>query len=190
MKRKKKLNLKVKLGREQERLILIGVLLLVLVATTVYRDFNKNNTQNNTADAVELATTEDNRAKLENMMKKVNFLVADNKQVKITLVDIKSVHHQVYGDSIDVRFVVTNKDKKTLTVRAEEIRADGKKLDKSTVIMSTDIPAGETGEAILTIMEYEDHRLPAMERSFEMVLNIFSWEDLDFEQNHKFLVNL
>lgn len=177
----------------QEQKILIAIVLLVMVATTVYRDLtiDKNKNQNPNPPAVEQTmAAEGAPAKQKNIIKKINFKIADNKQLTAVLIDIKNVQHQVYGNSIDIRFQVTNKFNKPLTVRAEEVKVDGKKLDKKTVIMSQDIPAGETSEAVLTILEFEDHPLPAMQRSIEMTLNVYSWEDWDFEQNHRFTVSL
>lgn len=170
----------------------MAIVLLVLVATTVYRDLTVGKTQNSYPPAkVQMIAAEQTPVKNHhNIIKKINYKIADNEQIKAVLIDIKNVQHQVYGNSIDIRFQVTNKFNKPLTVRAEEVRVDGKELDKTTVIMSEDIPAGETAEAVLTILEFEDHPLPAMQRSIEMILNVYSWEDWDFEKNHRFTVSL
>lgn len=179
---------------QKMQVVLTALLLIVLIAFAALGNSDKE--EKNT-DKAELKVTADEStenaevAKKMDAIKNVNHEIIDNKNVKATLIDIKNMQHDVYGNAIEVRFQVVNKDKKkTLTVRAKDVSVDGEKLDDSTVIMSTDIPKGETGEAILTIMEFEDIQLPAMEKSFEMVLNVFSWDDLDFDQNHKFNVEL
>lgn len=178
---------------QKMRVILTTLLLIVLIAFAALGNSDKDEKNTDKAD-LKMAIDEDanaETAKKLDAVKKVNYEIIDNKNVEATLVDMRSVQHEVYGNAIEVRFQVVNKDKKkTLTVRAKDVSVDGKKLDGSTVIMSTDIPKKETGEAILTIMEFEDIKLPAMEKSFEMVLNVFSWDDLDFDQNHKFKVEL
>lgn len=178
------------------QVILTALFLLVLVAFAALGNSDK---EEKSTDRAELKVAADEGAKgtekkdagKKDSVRKVNYEITDNKKVKATLIDIKNVQHDIYGNAIEVRFQVINKDqKKTLTVRAKDVSVDGNKLDGSTVIMSTDIPKGETGEAILTIMEFDDVKLPAMEESFAMVLNVFSWDDLDFDQNHKFTVEL
>lgn len=180
---------------QKMQVILTALFLLVLVAFAALGNSDKEEKSANKAELMVAADegakdAEKNVAGKKDSVRKVNYEITDNKKVKATLIDIKNVQHEVYGNTIEVRFQVVNKDKKDLTVRAKEVSVDGKKLDGSTVIMSTDIPKGETGEAILTIMEFEDVQLPAMAESFEMVLNVFSWDDLDFDQNHKFTVEL
>lgn len=176
------------------RIVLTALFLLVLIAFAALGNSDK---EEKGSDKVEVEKSADDgaenvvNAKMMDTVKNVNYEIIDNKNVKATLVDIRNVQHDVYGNAIEVRFQVVNKDKKkTLTVRAKDVAVDGEKLDGSSVIMSTDIPKGETSEAVLTIMEFEDCKLPAMEASFEMVLNVFSWDDLDFDQNHKFNVEL
>ena len=169
----------------------MAIVLLVLVATTVYRDLTVGKTQNSYPPAkVQMIAAEQTPVKNHhNIIKKINYKIADNEQIKAVLIDIKNVQHQVYGNSIDIGSR-SRTNSTSMTVRAEEVRVDGKELDKTTVIMSEDIPAGETAEAVLTILEFEDHPLPAMQRSIEMILNVYSWEDWDFEQNHRFTVSL
>lgn len=185
----------VQLNKVQKiQVVLSALLLLVLIAFAALGNSDKEEKSSDKAE-LKMAAGEgtDNAevAKKLDAVKTVNHEIIDNKNVKATLIDIRNMQHDVYGDAIEVKFQVINKDKKkTLTVRAKDVFVDGEKLDNSTVIMSTDIPKGETGEAILTIMEFEDIMLPAMEESFEMVLNVFSWDDLDFDQNHKFTVEL
>lgn len=71
---------------------------------------------------------------------------------------------------------------------AEQIvdRAVEKKMvDESMRSMSQEIAGGQVADAVLTIQSLEGKELPSMEENFEMLLHVFSWDDMDFEEDHE-----
>lgn len=117
-------------------------------------------------------------------IRKINQEIANDEVIQATLVDIKKVEDEVFGNSIEVKFEVVNKTDKTIEVQARQVSADGKMIDESMLSMSQEIAPGKTADAVLTIMEFEGTELPKMEDNFEMILHVFSWDDMEFEHDY------
>lgn len=138
------------------------------------------------------ANDEDQKAENENGevqeekdgVREINKEIANDEIIQATLVDIKKVEDEIFGNSIEVKFEVVNKTDKTIEVQARQVSADGKMVDESALSMSQEIAPGKSADAVLTIMEFEGTALPKMEENFEMVLHVFSWDDMDFEKNY------
>lgn len=111
--------------------------------------------------------------------------IVDNENVKAVLKSIEYIEDDIFGDSIEVTFEVENKRDDTIEVQAREVSADGKMVDESMQSMSQEIAGGKVADAVLTIQSLEGKELPSMEENFEMLLHVFSWDDMDFEEDHE-----
>lgn len=110
--------------------------------------------------------------------------IVDNEQIKATLISVEHIKDKTWDEErIQVKFEVENKGDTTVAVQAREVSADGKMLDESLLSMSQDVSAGKRADAILDIQNY-DGDLPVIEEDLEMILHIFSWDDMDYEQDH------
>lgn len=113
-----------------------------------------------------------------------NQLIADTDNVKATLVHVVKKNDDIWGNTIEVKFEVENKREDTIEVQARQVSIDGKMVDETILSMSTEIAPGKLADAVLTINEFEGHEFPALEENLEMVLHIFSWDNMDFEEDH------
>lgn len=117
--------------------------------------------------------------------KEVNQVIADNANVKATLKSIVTKKDEIMGDSVEVTFEVQNKRKAPITVQGDQVSADGKMIDSGWLTMSTDIAAGKVGDAVLIIQDYEGGTLPVITKDFEMLLNIFDTDTMEWSEEHK-----
>ena len=101
---------------------------------------------------------------------KVNQLIADDENIKATLVGIVEKKDDIWGNSIEVTFEVENKTDKTIEVQADEVSADNKMVDEALCSMSTEISPGKLADCVLTISDYEGHTFPTLEENLEMKL--------------------
>ena len=108
----------------------------------------------------------------------------DNESGKAVLTSIEYIEDDIFGDAIEITFEVENKRDDTIEVQAREVSADGKMVDESMQSMSQEIAGGKVADAVLTIQSLEGKELPSMEENFEMLLHVFSWDDMDFEEGH------
>ena len=84
-----------------------------------------------------------------------------------------------------------NKREDTIEVQAREVSADGKMIDEGMITMSQEVASGKKAVATLTVQNYEeDGELPPMEENIEMLLHIFSWDDMDFTEDHEVMIDL
>ena len=126
----------------------------------------------------------------ENQKKELNQVIADTENVKATLIGIEKIVDKTWDEEkFVVTFEVENKREDTIEVQAREVSADGKMIDDSMLMMSTEISGGKRADAELTIQNY-DGDLPAIEENLEMILHIFSWDDYDFAEDHKVTIEM
>lgn len=122
--------------------------------------------------------------------KEFNQEIVDNDNVKATLVSFERENDDTFGDTVEITFEVENKRSDTIVVQAREVSADGKMVDDGLLTMSQEVSSGKTADAVLTIRNYEDEELPPMEENIEMLLHIFSWDDMDFREDHDVTIDL
>lgn len=111
--------------------------------------------------------------------------IVDNENVKAVLKSIEYIEDDIFGDAIEITFEVENKRDDTIEVQAREVSADGKMVDEAMQSMSQEVAGGKVADAVLTIQSLEGKELPSMEENFEMLLHVFSWDDMDFEEGHE-----
>ncbi|SIT73913.1 hypothetical protein [Edaphobacillus lindanitolerans] len=122
--------------------------------------------------------------------KEYNEVIADNENIKATL---RKAEHIIDKEWDEEKFVVTfeveNKREDTLEFQANEVSADGKMIDDSMLSMSQEVSGGKRADAVLTIENYEGD-LPSLEDNIEMLLHIFSWDDMDYSEDHAVTIDL
>lgn len=124
-------------------------------------------------------------------VKEFNQEIVDNDNVKATLISVERKTDDIFGDSVEITFEVENKRDDTIEVQAREVSADGKMIDQSMLTMSQEVASGKKADAVLTVQNYEeDGELPAMEENIEMLLHIFSWDNMDFTEDHEVTIDL
>lgn len=110
--------------------------------------------------------------------------VADNDNFKATLLEIEHVYDEEWDEErIEVRFDVENKREDTIEVQARSVSINGRMVDEGLQSMSQEIAPGKVAEAVLTIEDYSGEELPALEGDFEMLLHVFSWDDMEYEED-------
>lgn len=115
-------------------------------------------------------------------------MIVDNETIKATLISVEKIVDTDWDEEkVEVKFEVENKREDTIEVQAREVSADDKMIDDMMLSMSTEISSGKRADAILTIQNYEGD-LPVIEENIEMLLHVFSWDDMDFEEQHPVLI--
>lgn len=174
--------------------LMITILSLALAACsgeTTSTDSGSQSSAQDTQEANnETATNEENtESQANDNVIELNQLIVDNENIKATLARIERKSDSIFGDSIEVVFEVENKREDTITVQAREVSVDNKMVDESMIVMSQDISGGKMADAVLTIQDFEGKGLPSMEENFEMLLHVFSWDDMDFQEDHEVKVS-
>jgi ABC-type glycerol-3-phosphate transport system substrate-binding protein len=135
--------------------------------------------------SADTATEETKTEETDTEKKELNQLIVDNENIKATLISIEKIIDTDFDEEkIEVKFEVENKRADTIDVQAREVSADGKMIDESMLSMSTEIAAGKKADAVMTIQNYEGD-LPAVENDLEMLLHVFSWDNMDWEESHQ-----
>lgn len=137
---------------------------------------NTENTENDATKETEEATTNDE--------KELNQIIVDNDNIKATLVKIVKKNDDVWGNTVEVVFDVTNKRKDSIEVQANSVSVDDVMVDETLLSMSQEVAPGKSAKATLTISEFEGYDFPAFEKNFEMILHVFSWDDYDYTEDH------
>lgn len=126
----------------------------------------------------------------DNFSKEYNEVIVDNENFKATLVKAEHIVDKEWDEEkFNVTFEVENKREDTIEVQAREVSADGKMVDDMMLNMSQEVAAGKLADAVLTIENF-DGDLPSLEDNIEMVLHIFSWDNMDYEEDHPVSVDL
>lgn len=132
----------------------------------------------------EAAAAEEETEEEEEAVKEFNKEIIDNDSVKATLVSVEHIVDKDWDEEkYEIKFEVENKLDDTVEVQAREVSADGKMVDESMLMMSQEISGGKVADAVLTIESFEGDDLPDMEEDLEMILHVFSWEDMEQEEN-------
>lgn len=167
------------------------VFILGLAACGETSEENVGGTVNSSEDAetenVEEATDEEEATTEDN---ELNEVVADNENVKATLVKIVKKDDSTWGKSIEVIFDIENKREDSIEVQARSVSADGRMVDEGILSMSQEVAPGKAATAKLTFDDYEDHDFPELTSDFEMELHVFSWDEMEYEENFPVKVDL
>lgn len=114
-------------------------------------------------------------------IKVLNKVIVDDSNVKATLVSIEKIVDKTWKtEKYNVKFAVENKTNHSIIFQARDISADGKMINDSMTLMSTNVTSGKKADATLTIQNY-DGDLPTISHNFEMKLLAYDW-DTDFEE--------
>lgn len=166
---------------------IIFLLLAMMVAVGLVA-CGEDDTEKKEVSSVESSDNNDDEAKAEDEaqdegdVKELDQEIVDNDNFKATLTGVEKIVDKEWDEErIEVTFEVENKREDTIEVQAREVSADGKMVDESMLNMSQEVSGGKKADAVLTIENY-DGDLPDMENDLEMKLNIFSWDDMDFEE--------
>lgn len=112
-----------------------------------------------------------------------NEVVAENEKYKITLLNIEHEYNEMWDEEkIEVRYDVENLSDVDIEVQARTVSLNDRMVDESLLMMSQEVAAGKSADAVLEIQDYEGNELPALEGNFEMTLHIFDW-DYTFEDD-------
>ena len=169
-------------------------LMLSLLVATVLAACGGSDSEEKEVSAVESsddnAESADNESKDEadeqdeSDTKEFDKEIVDNDNFKATLVSIEKIVDKDWDEErFEIKFEVENKREDTIDVQAREVSADSKMIDESMLMMSQEVSGGKKADAVLTIENY-DGDLPNMEEELEMILHIFSWDDMEFSEDY------
>lgn len=166
----------------QKLLYLISVTSLLLLAAcgdTTEEDLGGNVDTDTTNE-----NTEQQAEDTSNNEKEINEVIVDNENVKVTLVKIVSKSDDIWGNSVEVVYDVTNKRSDNIEVQARNVSVDDRMVDETLLSMSQEVAPGKSVTATLTINEFEGYEFPKFENNFEMTLHIFSRDNMDYTEEH------
>lgn len=177
----------------------IYVLLLIIVIILTMVGCAPSESENISGEVKELETngadedtenkdTEDKDA--EDEIDAINEEIVNDDNFRAVLVEIKKENDDIWGNSIKIKFELENKSEQTVEVQAREVSIDGKMVNESTSSMSQEISAGKTADGTLTINEFEDIELPKLEEELEMILHVFSWDDMDYRHDYPLKISI
>ncbi|CAM3777239.1 hypothetical protein GCM10009865_50690 [Aeromicrobium ponti] len=164
-----------------------SVILILLLSLAACGETQVENKEVGSVDSTENSNEaeETGEETPETDKKEFNQQIVDNENIKATLVSVEKIVNKEWDEErIEVTFEVENKRQDTIDVQAREVSADGKMIDESMLSMSQEISGGKKADAVLTIQNYEGD-LPAMEENLEMILHVFSWDDMEWSEDHK-----
>lgn len=81
-------------------------------------------------------------------------------------------------------FDITNKRDHSIEVQARSVSVDDRMIDETILSMSQEVAPGKSATAKLTIQEFEGYEFPQFEKNLEMTLYFFSWDNVDYEEEH------
>lgn len=144
----------------------------------------ESNEESSDTEKEDAADEADQEESADGEVYEFNQEIADTDNFKATLVRIEKSYDDFFdSEIIEVAFEVENKLENALEFQARQVSINGKMVDESLLIMSTEVAGGKSADAVLTIQDFEGGELPALEGDFEMLLHVFDWEDFDFEDN-------
>lgn len=161
--------------------VLSILLLFLLTACGEKTEENLGVEVDNTENEQEQKNEEETAKKDEN---ELNQVIVDNENVKATLVKIVKKEDDVWGNSVEVIFDVTNKRQDAIEVQANSVSVDDRMVDETLLSMSQEVAPGKSATATLTINEFEGYEFPKFENNFAMTLHIFSWDNMDYSEDH------
>lgn len=139
--------------------------------------------EENEAEAAE-KEEESEETDAEAAAEEFNEVIADNDNFKVTLLSVEHIVDQDWDEEkYEIKFEVENKTDETVEVQAREVSADDKMVDESMIFLSQEVSGGKVADAVLEIQNYNGDELPDMEENLEMILHIFSWDDMENEEN-------
>lgn len=156
------------------------LLFFLLAACGETTEENVNGKVENTEQTSEDTGTDEE----EERANEINQVIVDNENVKATLVKIVKKEDPIWGRSIEVIFDVQNKRQDSIEVQARSVSADGRMVDEALLTMSQEVAPGKSATAKLTIQEFEGYEFPELKENFEMTLHIFSWDQMDYQEDH------
>lgn len=162
----------------------LGICGLVLAACGEESTSTENTETENVTTEESVETQEESSEESEKNKFEYIQSVADNDNFKATLLEIEHVYDEEWDEErIEVRFDVENKREDTIEVQARSVSINGRMVDEGLQSMSQEIAPGKVAEAVLTIEDYNGEELPALEGDFEMLLHVFSWDDMEYEED-------
>jgi hypothetical protein len=176
------------------------IVIVVFIAIGSGGDDSETSEATDNADSAEQTTEVSNEAEetedeaedeSNNDLHEFNEVVVDNENFKATLLDIEYIYDDMWDEEkIEVRFDIENKRDDGIEVQARSVSLNDRMVDESLQSMSQEVAAGKTAEAVLDIQDYEGNELPALEGNFEMLLHVFSWDDVDYTEDAEVSVSL
>lgn len=145
---------------------------------------NANEEGNNSNDANE----EDNNSE-DTEESKVDQIIADDENYKVTLLEIVKKSDDIFGDSIEVVFEIENKLDHTIVAQARSVSADGYMVDETIISMSQEVAAEKKAKAVLSIEDFDDYDFPELEEDFEMTLLMIDEETYENIAEHEVKVS-
>lgn len=184
---------------KKKRFWLLGVMLLGIIVlfgacaavfSAVDEELSNSNTTTEKAITDGADTNESENTK-EKVSKK-NIVVIDDANVKVVITGFASTEDDIWGDSADLKFEMTNKTKGTLVIQSSEISVDGVMAD-DLVIFSETVAAGKTAKGNLSFEAWfmeEGEDIPAFEDNIEGKIIVLNESDFNQLSESPFKVNL
>src|SRR5699024_11244590 len=108
--------------------------------------------------------------------------LVDNDNLKAVVTSITKIEDKEWDEErYEISIEVDNKREDTIEVQAYEVSADDVMIDDM-VMFSETVAGGKRSNATMIIENYEGE-LPEMENNLEFILDVFGFDDYDYEEN-------
>ncbi len=162
-------------------LITIGLIMGCSVETEeVPSKVSKNVEEQPSDDDSKEQTEKEDKENEKDTEEELNKEIVNDDKFRAVLLSVKKEKDSIFGDQIVVKFELENKTDQTIEVQAREVSADGKMVDDGALTMSQEISPGKIADGKLKMMSFDDYELPELKENLELILHVFSWDDMDF----------
>jgi len=153
-------------------------------AETEEKDVESVESSEQNSEEVSEEENEEDTEETEEESEELDQTLVDNDNLKAVVTGIKKIEDKEWDEErYEISIEIDNKRDDTIEVQAHEASADGVMIDD--MVMFSETVAGEKhSNATLIIENYEDD-LPEMEDNLEFTLNVFGFDDYDYDENHE-----
>src|SRR5699024_380128 len=174
-----------------KKIILMLMVSFVLILGACTETENKEmesieSTETNTQEVSDENNLEENENSEEpekESKKELDQTLVDNDNLKAVVTSITKIEDKEWDEErYEISIEVDNKREDTIEVQAYEVSADDVMIDDM-VMFSETVAGGKRSNATMIIENYEGE-LPEMENNLEFILDVFGFDDYDYEENH------
>lgn len=172
-----------------KKLVLLGMAAFVLGACgnstqeQVEVDTKSSTEQvESTSQEVASVSEESSTQETDSNVIELNENVVDDGSIKVAIVSVEKYVDDIWGETIEVKFDVTNNTDNTVTVQAREVSIDDRMVDDSIYYMSEEVSAGKSADVELIIQDTSgETELPELTGNFDMLLHVYSYDDETYD---------
>lgn len=126
----------------------------------------------------------------QNETVEINEVIVDNDNIKVTALDVTKTNSHDKGQRIKLKLDIENKTEQNIVADAKLVSFDDRIVDESMIILWGEVASGRTGTVELEVFEADGYDFPTLNDNIEFTLYLFSWKDINFEEEIPVKINL